>query len=117
MKWYVLYTRPNHERAVYERLLVKQFQAYVPLVTRWRYSKLGPQKVVKPLCPRQVFVRCFLEMCTYLELICTPGVMKLQEDDQGQFLVVSETELRLYRELNEYSRFLPLLPYSLSGSG
>jgi polysaccharide export outer membrane protein len=109
MRWYVLYTRPNHERAVYERLLAKRFQAYVPLVTTWRRSKSRLQKVVKSLCPRHVFIGCHLEMHTYIELICTPGVMRLREDDQGQFLVVSETELKLCRELDVLEVSVPAM--------
>ena len=99
MKWYVLYTRHHHERAVYERLLEKGFQSYLPLAMVWRKSYRGLRKVAIPLFPRHVFVRCFLEMYAHLELISLPGVMQILEDPQGRLRVVPEDEIRLLRRL------------------
>jgi transcriptional antiterminator RfaH len=99
MKWYVLYTRYHHERAVYERLLDKRFQSYLPLARVWRKSNRGLRKVASPLFPRHIFVRCYLEMYAHLELISISGVMYLLEDIQGQLVVVPEDEMRLLRKL------------------
>jgi transcriptional antiterminator RfaH len=101
MKWYVLYTRHHHERAVYERLLEKGFQSYLPLAMMWRKSKGGTRRIVTPLFPRHVFVRCYLEMYAHLELISIPGVMRLLEDGQGQLLVMPVEEIRLLRRLSD----------------
>jgi transcription antitermination factor NusG len=99
MKWYVLYTRHHHERAVYERLLDKGFQSYLPLAMVWRKSNRGLRKVATPLFPRHVFVRCYLEMYAHLELITMPGVMHILEEPHGQLLVVPEDEIRVLRRL------------------
>jgi transcription antitermination factor NusG len=99
MKWYVLYTRHHHERAVDERLLDKGFQSYLPLAIVWRKSNRGLRKVESPLFPRHIFVRCYLEMYAHLALISIPGVMQILEDLQGQLVVVSEDEIRLVRKL------------------
>ncbi len=101
MKWYVLYTRHHHERAVHKRVLDKSFQSYLPLTTVWRESNRGPRKMVTPLFPRYVFVRCYLEMYAHLELISLPGVMRILEDPQGRLLVVPEEEIRLLRKLSD----------------
>jgi transcriptional antiterminator RfaH len=99
MKWYVLYTRHHHERAVHNRVLDKSFQSYLPFTMVWRHSTRGPRKVPTPLLPRHVFVRCFLEMYAHLELISVPGVMRILEDTQGHLLVVPDEEIRLLRRL------------------
>lgn len=99
MKWYVVYTRHHHERSVYERLVGRGFQAYLPLAIVWRKSNRRPRKVAIPLFPRYIFVRCYLEMYAHLELISTPGVMCILEDLQGQLVVVPEDEIRLLRKL------------------
>jgi transcription antitermination factor NusG len=99
MKWYVVYTRHHHERSVYERLVERGFQSYLPLATVWRKSNRGPRKVARPLFPRHIFVRCYLEMYAHLELISIPGVMRILEDLQGQLVVVPEDEIRLLRRL------------------
>jgi transcription antitermination factor NusG len=99
MKWYVLYTRHHHERAVHNRVLDKSFQSYLPFTMVWRNSNRGPRKMATPLFPRHVFVRCYLEMYAHLELISVPGVMRILEDTQGRLLVVPEDEIRLLRKL------------------
>jgi transcriptional antiterminator RfaH len=115
MRWYVLYTRPNHERVVCERLLSMRFQAYLPLATMWKQSKAGARQLRKPLFPRFVFVRCFLDRHIYLELISTPGVMRLQEDEKGQFIVVPEAEITVQRQLHASGSCLRRTAYQAEG--
>jgi transcription antitermination factor NusG len=115
MKWYVLYTRHHHERAVYERLSVKGFQSYLPLAMAWRKSNRGLRKVATPLFPRHVFVRCYLEMYAHLELISIPGVMQILEDAQGRLRVVPEDEMRLLRRLCDANISLERTGYELQG--
>jgi transcription antitermination factor NusG len=99
MEWYELYTRHHHERAVHNMVLDKSFQSYLPFTMVWRHSNRGPRKMATPLFPRRVFIRCYLEMYTHLELISVPGVMRILEDTQGRLLVVPEDEVRLFRKL------------------
>jgi transcriptional antiterminator RfaH len=115
MKWYILYTRHHHERAVHERIVNKGFQAYLPLTMGWRKSKRGLRKVAIPLFPRHVFVRCYLELYAHLELISIPGVMWLLEDTQGQLRVVPEGEIRLLGKLCDADIALERTEYQLQG--
>jgi transcriptional antiterminator RfaH len=115
MKWYVLYTRHHHERAVYERLLDKGFQSYLPLGVVWRKSNRGLRKVATPLFPRHVFVRCYLEMYAHLELISLPGVMRILEDSQGRLIVFPEEEIRLLRKLCDFDISLERTGYQPQG--
>jgi transcriptional antiterminator RfaH len=115
MKWYVLYTRHQHERAVYGRLLEKGFQSYLPLATVWRKSHGGRRKIAIPLFPRYVFVRCYLEMYAHLELISIPGVMRILEDSQGRLCVIPEEEIRLLRRLCDRDMSLECKAYQDRG--
>lgn len=99
MKWYVLYTRHHHERTVYERLLARGLELYLPLARVWRKSHRGLREMISPLFPRYLFVRCYLEMYAHLELISIPGVLHVMEDERGQLMVISEDEIRLLRKL------------------
>ena len=98
MKWYGLYTRPNHERAVYARLY-QAFEVYLPVAVRWQQS-YKEAKLSKFLFPRYIFVRCYLEMYTHLELITVPGVMRLLEHAQGEFLVALDEEVHTLQQLH-----------------
>jgi transcriptional antiterminator RfaH len=115
MKWYVLYTRHHHERAVYERLLGRGFQSYLPMAMVWRESNRGLRKVATPLLPRHVFVRCYLEMYAHLELISLPGVMRILEDTLGRLLVCPENEIRLLRRLCDSDVAIERTGYQLEG--
>jgi transcriptional antiterminator RfaH len=115
MKWYVLYTRHHHERAVYKRLLDKGFQSYLPLAMVWRKPSRDLRKVATPLFPRHVFVRCYLEMYAHLELISIPGVMRILEDVQGGLLVLAEDEIRVLRKLCDSDFPIERAEYRLQG--
>jgi transcriptional antiterminator RfaH len=115
MKWYILYTRHHHERAVYERLLGKGFQAYLPLTMVCRKSNHGPRKAAIPLFPRHVFVRCYLEIYAQLELISIPGVLRIVEDARGQLCIVPEDEIRMLWKLCGSDIFLERTAYQPHG--
>jgi transcription antitermination factor NusG len=115
MKWYILYTRYHHERAVHERLVNRGFQAYLPLSMGWRKSQRSLRKVGTPLFPRYVFVRCYLEVYAHLELVSIPGVMQLLEDTQGRVRVVPDDEIRLMGKLCDAGFSLERTGYQLQG--
>lgn len=114
-KWYVLYTRHHHERAVYERLLYKAFESYLPLARVWRTSNGVGREASVPLFPRHLFVRCYLEMYTHLELITTPGVIRLLEEAPGRFLVVPDEEIRTLEQLSGAGIPLKRAAYQVQG--
>jgi transcription antitermination factor NusG len=115
MKWYILYTRHHHERAVHGRIVDKGFQAYLPLTMGWRKSNRSLRKVATPLFPRHVFVRCYLEIYAHLELISIPGVMRILEDTQGRLRVVPEDEIRLLGKLCDSDISLECTGYQVQG--
>jgi transcription antitermination factor NusG len=117
MKWYVLYTRHHHERAVYDRLRQKGFEAFLPLAVIWRQAKGGLRQASIPLFPRHIFVRCYLEMYTHLELITMPGVIRLLEDAEGQIVAVPEAEMRVLQQLSGAGVPLAHAPYPAEGEG
>ena len=114
MKWYVLYTRPNHERAVYARLH-QAFELYLPVTVGGQQSHTAARKTSKLLFPRYIFVRCYLEMYTHLELITSPGVMRLLENAQGEFLIVPEEEMHTLQQLNSAGVPLERVEYPIAG--
>ncbi|MFY9311376.1 MAG: UpxY family transcription antiterminator [Bacteroidia bacterium] len=54
--WYAIYTKPRTEKKVYERMLLKGYNAYLPLVTSIREWSDRKKKVVTPLISGYVFV-------------------------------------------------------------
>lgn len=75
LRWYALYTRPRHEKAVAERLERHHIEAFLPLrevLSRWKDRK---KLVQLPLFPGYVFVR--VDLGRKGEVARTPGVVSL----------------------------------------
>lgn len=56
--WYVFYTRPNTEKVVYNELLKRRYDAFLPMVKTLHRWKNRQKKIVsKVLFPGYIFVR------------------------------------------------------------
>jgi transcription antitermination factor NusG len=91
MSWYVLYTRPYHERSVADQLFQRGFDTYLPWIA-------GRHPTKRLLLPRHIFVRCILDSVTQLTLISIPGVQRILDDHQGRCKVVAEEEIRFLQQ-------------------
>ena len=72
-RWYALYTRPRHEKAVAEHLARRQLEAFLPLrevLSRWKDRR---KLVQLPLFPGYIFVRTAL--IRKRDVVSTDGVV------------------------------------------
>ena len=56
-KWYACYTRPRAEKLVYQRLLEKEIETFLPLQKTYRIWSDRKKLVEKPLLPSYIFVK------------------------------------------------------------
>ncbi len=56
--WYVIYTNPNSEKKVAQRLTQRQYEAFLPLINETRVWSDRKKIIQKPLFKSYVFVRC-----------------------------------------------------------
>ncbi len=75
MNWYALYTRPRHEKKVYDQLMEKGVEAFLPLIETVRQWKDRRKKVQMPLFSSYVFVR--IELKDRLRALQTHGVVRM----------------------------------------
>jgi len=73
--WYALSTRARHEKKVYERLLQKQVECYLPLQTINKKWSDRYKTVEEPLFSCYVFVKMALK--NRLQILQTDGVVRL----------------------------------------
>ncbi|WP_372757552.1 UpxY family transcription antiterminator [Mariniflexile sp.] len=57
-KWYVLYTKPNREKKVLSQLVKLNMSVYCPMLTTVRQWSDRKKKILTPLIPRVIFVKC-----------------------------------------------------------
>ena len=74
-KWYAIYTRPRHEKRVYDLLIEKNQIVYLPIITRVRLWKDRKKKVDMPLFPSYIFVR--FDYKYRFDILQTHGVVKI----------------------------------------
>jgi len=75
MAWYALYTKPRHEKKVYEQLLEKNIETFLPMVKTLRQWKDRRKWVEMPLFNSYVFVNIDLKDKIYA--LRTHGVVRM----------------------------------------
>jgi len=75
MTWYALYTRPRHEKRVYDELVGKGIVAFLPVVKRLRQWKDRRKWVEMPLFSSYVFVN--IELKNRYDALETRGVVRM----------------------------------------
>jgi transcription antitermination factor NusG len=54
--WYVIHTKPRNEKKVFEQIVNKEIEAFLPLIQTVRYWSDRKKKLMVPLFPSYVFV-------------------------------------------------------------
>lgn len=73
--WFAIWTRSRHEHVVRDQIALRQFDAFLPTITRWSRWKDRKKKIDWPLFPGYCFAR-FEEQEALSILKCT-GVVNI----------------------------------------
>lgn len=73
--WYAIYTRPRHEKKVYDFLLEKKQEVFLPMITRVRQWKDRKKKVEMPLFSSYLFVH--FDYKYRFDILQTNGIVKI----------------------------------------
>jgi len=74
VEWYAVRTRSRHEEKVNVRLQKKLFNVFLPKLEVWSRRKDRKKRILTPLFPGYLFVRCELSKIIWLEILKTFGV-------------------------------------------
>jgi len=81
--WYCVHTRSRHEDKVYQRLSNKEIHAFFPKMEGWSRRKDRRKKIQKALFAGYLFVHESLTPARGLEILKTPGVVKILGNEEG----------------------------------
>ena len=96
-KWYAVHTRSRFEQKVYDGILGKSIEVFLPKIQVMSRRKDRVKKILVPLIPGYVFVNTSLEPAEYLNILKTVGVVQLvgfkgkpvpANDDEIQSLMI-----------------------------
>ncbi len=96
LRWYALYTRPRHEKAVAEQLIKREMEAFLPVrevLSRWKDRR---KLVQLPLFPGYVFVRTSL--VHKRRVVSTDGVVRMVSF-QGTAAPIPDEQIEAVREI------------------
>ena len=96
--WFAIWTRSRHEHVVREQIERRQFDAFLPTITRWSRWKDRKKKIDWPLFPGYCFAR-FEEQQALSILKCT-GVVNIVSID-GKPAPIPDHEIDGIRRLLE----------------
>jgi transcription termination/antitermination protein NusG len=85
--WYCLHTRSRHEEVVFQRLEDKRISSFLPKLEVWSRRKDRRKKIQKALFPGYVFVHEVLNPYHRLEILKTPGVVRILGNEEGPVAV------------------------------
>ena len=112
--WYCIHTRSRHEDAVYQRLADKRFQAFLPKMEVWSKRKDRRKKIQKALFPGYLFVYEILNPRVGLEILKTPGVVKILGNEAGP-VPVPEAQIESIKKILNGKTAVSPFPYLKEG--
>jgi transcription antitermination factor NusG len=112
--WYCIHTRSRHEDVVYQRLSDKKIQAFLPKMEVWSKRKDRRKKIQKALFPGYLFVYENMNPIHGLEILKTPGVVKILGNEVGP-MPVPETQIESIKKILNGKAAVSPFPYLKEG--
>ena len=81
--WYAVYAQVRHESKVYTRLVAKSFECLFPQIERWSRRRDRRKRIQVPIFPGYLFVRTALDNYNHVQILQTPGVVRLVRNEDG----------------------------------
>lgn len=75
INWYAVYTRPRHEKKVYEVLIEKEIETFLPMIKKVSQWKDRKKKIDVPLFNGYLFV--YFDYKYRFDVLQTKGVVKI----------------------------------------
>ena len=113
-KWYAVHTRSRFEQKVYDGILGKSIEAFLPKIQVMSRRKDRRKKILVPLLPGYVFVNTSLDPEEYLNILKTVGVVQLV-GVKGKPVPASDDEIRSLMILNGTDRTVQNRAYIKTG--
>jgi transcription antitermination factor NusG len=75
--WFALLTKSNFENVVCERIYQKKFEIFLPKIKTKSRARNKKTMINRPLFPGYIFVKSYSDPQTYLNILKTPGAVRL----------------------------------------
>ncbi len=76
MPWYVIYTKPNNEKKISQKLIELNINAYCPLIEEYRQWSDRKKRIQRPLFKSYIFVLLTDYSAESARVLSIPGVVR-----------------------------------------
>ena len=114
VKWYAVHTRSRFEQKVYDGILGKSIEVFLPRIQIMSRRKDRRKKILVPLLPGYVFVYTALDPEEYLNILKTAGVVRLV-GFEGKPVPARDEEINSLMILNGTDRTVQNRAYMQAG--
>lgn len=112
--WYAVYTRSHHEDKVAHQLKNKSVHTFLPKLEVWSKRKDRKKKIHKALFPGYLFVHDICERNHWLDILKTPGVVRILGDKSGP-MPISDVQIESIKKILNGNIAISPFPYLKKG--
>lgn len=114
-QWHALWTRSHCERLVYDQLIVKGFDAFLPAVDIWSARAGVRRRIQVPMFPGYLFLHHAMDKGSYVEVRKSRGLVGILGERWDRLAVVPDREIEAIQTVVQAS--MPVLPYAYLRDG
>ena len=92
-QWHVVYTRSHCEQLVYDQLVAKGFQLFLPKVATWSKYRGSRRVCHAPLFPSYLFLHHVVDKFSYIDVRKARGVVNVLGERWDSLAVVPDAEI------------------------
>jgi transcription termination/antitermination protein NusG len=107
--WYALYTRSHCEQLVYNQLVTKGFDVFLPKLKIWSRRAGQRHLIPVPMFPGYLFLRCAMDKLSYIEVREARGLIRILGERWDRLSVVPDVEIEAVQKVLRAR--LPALPH------
>jgi transcription termination/antitermination protein NusG len=98
-QWFAVWTQSHREQIVYDQLVAKQFEAYLPMMRTWS-RRAGKRRLIPmPMFPGYLFVHRAIDKLSHIEILKTRGVVRILGEPGNRLVPVADTEIHALQQV------------------
>lgn len=114
-RWHALWTRSHCERLVYDQLISKGYDAFLPAVRIWSARAGVRRRIQVPMFPGYLFLHHAMDKHSYIEVRKSRGLVGILGERWDRLAVVPDHEVEAIQTVVQAS--MPVLPHAYLRDG
>ncbi|TMJ06144.1 MAG: hypothetical protein E6G99_09230 [Bacillati bacterium ANGP1] len=114
-RWYALWTRSHCERLVYDQLIARGFELFLPTVEVWSRRGGARRRIRVPMFSGYLFLRSAMDKAHYIEVRKARGLVAILGERWDRLSAVPDQEIEAVQTV--VGARLPVLPHAYLQEG